>query len=114
MPASYKNLIFTNHAYDRLKERSIAEDAIYEVINFADNQHPAGNNIKFIKTINHRKIYVVAKHLANDGKWLIISVWVRGEEDKVPLAWQLITLPFRAVWWSIKTVFKTIFTKKNN
>jgi hypothetical protein len=95
MEQNYKNLVFTNHAFDRIKGRVITKDAVYLVINNADKKYKTDNNsTKFIKTVRGRKIHVVANYLMKENKWLIISVWVRGEDDKAPIIWTLITLPF--------------------
>lgn len=103
MPHTYQNLIFTNHAYNRLKERSISEDNVAMVIHRSDEKvSKADGKTKFIKTINDRLIHVVAEFLSSENKWLVISVWVRGEEDRVPLAWKVISWPFRTIWKLIR------------
>lgn len=108
MNKEYKNIIFTKHALDRLKDRSIDYAHIADVINHPNKKFKQdGSTTKFIKTINNRKIHTVASYLKKDNKWLVISVWVRGEDDKAPFIWQLITLPFRVIWWTLKTIFKT-------
>lgn len=108
MPHTYKDLIFTKHAYNRLKERSIAEHAIWEVIHHPAQKFPSKGQTKFIKAIHDRKIHVVAKRLEPEDKWLIISVWVRGEEDKEPILWRLLILPFKILWWLIKMLWKLL------
>lgn len=105
MTKQYKNIIFTNHALDRLKDRSINYAHIADVVNYPDKKfHTKGESWKFIKTINGRKIHTVATYLKDDRKWLVISVWVRGENDKAPFIWQLLTLPFRLIWWIFKKI----------
>jgi len=95
MDKNYKNLVFTNHAFDRIKGRVITKDAVYLTLNKADKKYKNDNNsTKFIKTVRGRKIHVVANYLSKENKWLIISVWVRGEDDKAPIIWTLITFPF--------------------
>ena len=110
MNKEYKNLIFTNHAMDRLKDRSINYSHIADVVNYPDKKFLKDDQTnKFIKTINGRKIHTVANYLKKEKKWLIISVWVRGEDDKLPLVWKLIILPFRLIWWLVKAIYKLIF-----
>lgn len=99
---TYKNLIFTNHAFDRLSLRSITQDAIWQTINYPEKKYPQDQTIKFIKSVQDRRLHVIASWLAKENKWLVVSVWVRGEEDQEPVIWQLITLPFKLIWWLIK------------
>lgn len=107
MNREYKNLIFTEHALERIILRSLSQDQIWQVIDQPKKQFKQQHNTKFIGKIEGRFIHVVAKRLATEQKWLIISVWVRGEEDPIPLSWQLISWPFKAVWWIIKMIWKT-------
>ena len=99
---TYKNLIFTNHAFDRLSLRSITQDAIWQTITYPEKKYPQDQTTKFIKSVQDRRLHVIASWLTKENKWLVVSVWVRGEEDKEPVVWQLITLPFRLIWWLIK------------
>ena len=109
MTKEYKNIIFTNHALDRLKDRSINYAHIADVVNYPDKKfHAKGESFKFIKIIHGRKVHAVASFLKKENKWLIISVWVRGEDDKAPLMWQMLVLPFKLIWWIVK---KTLFKK---
>jgi len=94
MNRTYKNLVFTKHALNRLDFRAITQDAIYQTVSNPDKSFANQSHTKFIRTINDRLIHVVAKPIKNR-QWLIISVWVRGEEDRVPLIWKLLTLPFK-------------------
>lgn len=84
----------------------MSEYAVYETVNYADKkQKKSHDSVKYIKTIRNRKYHVVATYKKNQDKYLVISAWVRGEDDKQPLVWQLITLPFRIIWWLLKKVF---------
>ena len=115
MPAdTYQNLIFTSHALARMRERSISDSSVYQVIRTPDSRKGApdsGKPVKFIKLLNTRKYHIVAQWKKNEQKWLVISVWVRGEDDREPLAVQLLLLPFRLVWWILKAVFKLFRSK---
>lgn len=110
MGETYKNLVFTNHAWARVQDRSVSRDAVYLTVSFPDKTFHNQDNYKFIKTVNGRKIHVVATPIENN-KYLIISTWVRGEDDREPLIWQLITLPFKLSWWILKTIW-SVFAKK--
>lgn len=106
MTKNYKNLVFTTHALERLKDRSLSQDSIYKTLQNPDFKKEMGRDkTKFFRTLNKRKVQVVASYLNEERKWLIISVWVRGEENKQPLVWRMLTLPFRIVWWFSKKIF---------
>lgn len=104
----YHNLIITKHAEERLKQRSITLQAIESTVLSPDKKFPGKQpgTTKFIKTVNNRLVHIVGQYLKEENKWLIISVWVRGEDDQAPLSWQLISLPFKLVWWVVKKAFK--------
>lgn len=107
MDRTYKNLVFTKHALERLSGRVLTQDAVYQTVATPDKTFPSQGNTKFIRTINSRLIHVVATPIENN-RWLVVSTWVRGEEDIEPLVWQLVALPFKLVWWSIKKVIKLV------
>lgn len=109
----YQGLIFTKHALDRLNSRSISKDAVVEVLRYPTETKPTGkqNTTKFIKTVNNRLIHVVATYLDNQKTWLIVSVWVRGEEDQASLSWLLLSWPFKALWWLVRRVVKVITSR---
>jgi hypothetical protein len=97
MNKQYHNLIFTNHSLDRIKLRSISQESVAKVLSHPDETYPdeKPGTIKFIRTLNDRTIHVIATYLKDQKKWLVISVWVRGEEDPQSLVWQLIIFPFK-------------------
>ena len=96
MNRTYKNLVFTKHALERMADRIITQDAIHQTISNPDQSFVNQGNTKFIRTINNRLIHVVATPIENH-RWLIISLWVRGEEDRIPLIWQFLTWPFKLI-----------------
>lgn len=110
MQREYQGFIFTKHSLERLQSRSISQDAAVQVLKNPDTTQPTDkpSSTKFIKTLGGREIHVVATHLPQEKTWLVISVWVRGEEDKAPLMWQLITLPFRLLLKLLRFVFKRV------
>ena len=102
----YKNVIFTKHGLQRSKDRSISANRVYETINYPDkvkNKHAQQQT--FIKEKYGRKYHVVATYKPEQKKYLVISTWVRGEDDRQPIVWQLITAPFRILWWLIKKLW---------
>ncbi len=110
MSESYKNLIFTKHAYDRIKQRSVSMDAIYQTVKNPDKKQSKGEGKqKYFKTIRNRNYQVIATYKSDQNKFLVISAWVRGEDDRLPLAWILITSPFKFLFWIIRILLKIIF-----
>jgi hypothetical protein len=96
--------IFTKHALQRLSERSISQDAAESVLRNPDKTVPGQKpgTVKFIRQLNGRNTQLVATYLEDQKKWLVVSAWVRGEEDKESIVWLLITAPFKLVWWLIR------------
>lgn len=112
--SSYKNLIFTKHALARLKKRTVSPDSIYQAVNFPDKKIKKAENYKFIKKVRDRNVQVIAQFKAKEQKWLIISVWVRGEDDQNSLVWQLLSLPFKLAWFLIAKIAKIILSYNKN
>ena len=93
---SYRDLIFTNHALSRLHQRRIDFNDIYNCLHDPEIKTATDkpSAYKFIKTVGNRRIHVIANYLAQEKKWLVVSVWVRGEEDKAPLFWRILFFPY--------------------
>lgn len=106
----YKQLIFTNHALKRMRDRSISPDAIWRVLQHPDRvqQEDKPGSSRFIRTLSGRQYQVVGTYLPKEKRTLIISVWVRGEEDRQPLLWALLTLPIRALWWLARLLWRIV------
>jgi hypothetical protein len=109
------SIILTKHARERLKLRWINEDVIESVLRSPDRTEPGSkpDSVKFIRTLNGRQIQIVGTYLKDQGKWLIVSAWVRGEDDPVPLVWQVITAPVKLALWLIKKLFKSFIKPKS-
>lgn len=107
MDREYKSLIFTKHALERMSDRAISQDAVWRVLQHPDRTHPEGkaNTTKFIRRLNERTYHVVGTYLPDQKKTLIVSTWVRGEEDKLPLVWRLLVAPFKVVWWMVRKLW---------
>jgi len=62
---------------------------------------------KFIKDIRGRNHQIVAKLLENKKDWLVLSVWVRGEEDRgFNIVEWVVLLPFKLVWRTVKFLMR--------
>ena len=102
-------IILSKHALERARLRNIELSAIEQIIlNPEQKINLRDGKFKFIKNLNNRHYQVVAADIKKENKWLVISVWVRGEDDKAPFVWILITAPFRFLWWLMKNFFKAV------
>lgn len=97
-------VIFTKHALERLQKRSISEDAARSVLLHPDTTVPGKKpgTVKFVRTLSGRNIQLIGTYLADQKKWLVLSAWVRGEDDKPSLTWQILSLPFRIIKYFLK------------
>lgn len=102
-------ITLSKHALERARSRKMELYGIEKLILFPDDKVSLGENkFKFYKNVSKRHYQAIGTYLAKEDKWLIISVWVRGEEDSLPLAWLIITAPFRFLWWFIKAFWQII------
>ncbi|MDR0463458.1 MAG: DUF4258 domain-containing protein [Pseudomonadales bacterium] len=103
-------IIYTKHAKERIEMRKLYKPDIEETLLEPDQTIQQDKlNFKFVKTIEGRKYQVVAKYNDEEKKWIIVSAWVRGEEDPPNYLWLIITFPFRALWWLLKKLFGFIW-----
>ena len=101
---TYKSLIFTTHALERSQQRHLQLEDIYQTVKFPTKAISLDHDkLKAIKQINGRQIQVVTAPKAANQR-LVISVWVRGEEDQASLLMQ--------IFESLKSLVKFIFTAK--
>jgi len=79
----YGGVIWTNHAMERLSKRNIHQSDALKVMQKPDKTFPGKkeNSIKFIRELNGRKIHLVGS-LNEYKKWVVVTAWVRGEEDQ--------------------------------
>lgn len=103
MGSTYKNVVFTDHAEQRMSLRRISKSMVAQAVNKPDSKEKESDgDTKFSKTINKRKVQVVAYYLPDEKKWLVKSTWVRGEDDPKPL-WRRI---LRVIFYPITRLFK--------
>lgn len=103
-------IILSKHALERARSRKMDLYPIERTIIDPDQKISLGEQkFKFLKNVSGRKYQLVATYIAKEDKWLIISAWVRGEEDRLPFIWTLITAPFRLLWWLLKTILQTLW-----
>lgn len=76
-------VVFTNHAKERLEQRKISEAMILSAIEMPQKTYTQDDGgMKFICRINGRNVHVVCLPLPEERKWLVKTVWVRGEDDE--------------------------------
>lgn len=102
-------IILSKHAIERAKSRKMELTAIEKTIANPDKKFDLEEGkVKFLKKIDKRRCQVIASYLPKENKWLVVSAWVRGEDDRAPLIWILITLPFKILWWLLRTIWQII------
>lgn len=87
----------------------MAESDVERTVSQPDRLHPGkkSGTIKFIRSLYGRQHEVVAKRLEEQNAWLVLSVWVRGEEDHNWVA-DIFTGFFRVLSWLSKTLWRVI------
>jgi hypothetical protein len=76
-------VVFTKHARERLEQRKISEEMILKAIETPYRSYiQSDGGMKFICRINGRDVHVVGQPLPEQRKWLVKTVWVRGEDDQ--------------------------------
>lgn len=108
------SIVLTHHAQERMQLRRISEAQVLATLQKPDYTQPSREQeevLVSVKLLSGRKMHVVSKYLADENKTLVLSVWVRGEDDSTPLSWQLITLPFRAITWVGREIWKATIGK---
>ncbi len=103
MPEIYKNIILTTHASERLRQRSIDVYDVAETIAHPDKKFSdSKNTTKFIRILHGRKYHVVGQWKPSEQRWLVVSAWVRGENDSESLFVQIVLAPIRLIWWLLR------------
>lgn len=71
------DVVFTNHSIDRLKERGITGEMVWNTVRFSDINHPGKqkHTTEFIKKIGDKKVTSICKK--NEiGEWVVLSAWI--------------------------------------
>ena len=105
MSIQKSQIIFTKHALSRSQQRYVPQDKIEQVLQYPDKTFSLEDNkTKFIRVIDQRQFQVIASYLAKEDKWLVISAWVRGEEDSKPIFDQLLEGFGRGLLWVFRQI----------
>jgi len=79
---THKTVVFTKHARERMNLRNIGEDMIIQIMRNPSQTFDADDGkIKFIGKAMGAKIHAICKPLPDENKWIVITLWVRGEND---------------------------------
>jgi len=106
----YKNLGFTKHALKRTKKRSLKQRDIYLTIKKPDKKIKKSRVVtKYSKLIKDRKYQVLTSFIPKENKHLVISAWIRGEDDPHSFFIQLLLVIYKLVVFPLKLIF--IFIK---
>lgn len=112
MKHDYKNLIFTDHALQQMRKRRIKREMVYDTIHKPDNKEPEeADKFRFIRVIDDRNVHVVASFAETQKKWLVVTAWVRGEDDPRPLAVRVLLLPIRmlrVMWRMLRLLLQKV------
>jgi hypothetical protein len=84
----YKELVFTNHALERLNQRKVAMSETWATWRRPDKKYYAATKQAWVFSRNwrHRQIEVVAKQ--NDRKeWVVLSVWSNYVKFRAKQSW---------------------------
>ncbi len=81
--SQYPGVRFSIHARERMELRKIHPNEVRETLFYPQETYPDDEEkVKFIKKLSHRyPIHVIGRFLPEENTWLIVTVWVRGEED---------------------------------
>jgi hypothetical protein len=83
------DIVWTNHLNQRLSQRGISRNEVYDAINHPDSEIRQSNDTwKFIKKFSNKKVGVVAVN--KSGKWVILTAYTKnprykGKSYKEPL-----------------------------
>jgi len=103
MNNDFGNVIWTNHALQRLKERGISQSDAWATWSRPEQSRYAQSKGAwvFYRTYNGEKIEVVSKK-NEKGQWIILSVWSRKVEES------------RKTESFLSFLLRKIFKKRNN
>ncbi|MBL8132297.1 MAG: DUF4258 domain-containing protein [Anaerolineae bacterium] len=65
-----------------MEQRAISREMVLAAVQKPDKTYPeVDGDTKFIRKVHGSKVHVVCKPLPKEDKWLVKSVWIRGEDD---------------------------------
>ena len=102
----YGGVIWTDHALERINKRRVSQNDVVAVLRHPDRTFPGKkkDTVKFIRDIEDRRYHVVAS-LNEYKKWVVVSVWVKGEEDQWGFPEKYV---YQFVGWVAKMINKSL------
>jgi hypothetical protein len=95
---TYKGIVFSKHALERMKQRRVTHEMIVNTIQRSDQKKlEEDGDTKFIRELNGRPLHVVSAYLPEEKTWLVKTVFVRGEDDPKPLWQQIVNFAVRFI-----------------
>lgn len=77
------DVVFSNHALERMDQRAISKDTVLLAIRKSERTYPeADGDTKFLLRVTGGNIHVVCKPLPDENKWLVKSVWFRSDQER--------------------------------
>lgn len=81
-PINSKTVVFTKHARERMMLRRVSEDMAIQVMQNPDAiKRVEDGKIKFMGRSRGANVHVIGRTIPEENKWLVVSLWVRGEDD---------------------------------
>ncbi len=109
MGKHFKNIIFTDHAIERMQLRRLDPVTLHELWHAPEHiESLAEGKEKRIATKHDRTVHMIGTYLADEDRWLLISTWVRGEDDPLPVVWQVLAGLVRMGWRLLRFVLQML------
>ncbi len=73
----YGNIIWTNHAIDRLRDRGLSQETAWQAFRYPDEELKGRKNgtFEFRKNIHRSNVTIIAKQNEKN-EWLVLSAWI--------------------------------------
>ena len=103
--AKYR-IVYTDHAHERIGLRRLSKTSIEQTIRHPDRVQKIENGeTKYTKRMGSKLYQVVVKIDHQQEAIIVVSAWIRGQEDPPDYLWKFITLPFRLIRWLWRLLF---------
>ena len=104
------HIILTKHARERIAQRRMTVLGVEETVLEPDKKIKLKDGqVKFVKQQGTRLYQVVTTYKEKEHAWLVLSAWVRGEDDPEDLLWVILTAPVKLLWKLMKFLGKVLF-----
>lgn len=77
-----QTVVFTRHARERMNLRKLDDAMVLQVMRKPGKIYDAGDGkVKFVGKAMGAKVHVIGKPIPEENKWVVVSLWARGEND---------------------------------